>query len=168
MPVPLVEAGDLFDHLLRLLDEHGASMPAGWQVRQDELAALAGFPAAGHFRKLRAYLNRAKEHGLLKTTANYTGGGFGTTSRAATSYHLQLTYEQWQKRRPVLVARLEARRTAALSAKSKAGQMERSRKVLAAERILARQLGPAEELPDQDSIAVRVAAMGPDEDLFGW
>lgn len=167
MPVVLIEARPLFDQLIRLLAEHGAGEPGGWQVGQAELATLLGVSGD----RVRVTLYRAKAHDLVTTTPNVTGGGFhGGTQRAADSYHLKVTVAEWEALRPGLVAKLDKRLTGRLAARSRAGQMERSRKVRAGERALDKTATrPVVTVPvDPVSVAARVAQMDDDEDLIGW
>lgn len=164
----------MLTHLLDVLEANGAGRPEGWQVRQDELAELAGFKQK---RKLYEYLVRAKRHGLIVVTASQvsTGSGWGHTARAPDRYHLKVTSDEWLEMRDEVVGRVLAERDGRISASRRAAEMEKSRKVRAAERVLSRP-GAARGAampaavsvgPDTEAIAERVAQMG-DEDLKGW
>lgn len=164
--MPFREESEGLDRLLATLEAHGAAGPAGFQVKQEELAELAGFRDK---RQLYDYIKCAKAHGLVVVTPNRIGSGFGSTIRQADSYHLKVTAAEWHDRRGPILARLEAERRAKVAAGSKAAQMERSRLVRLARRMPARARAAAEAVPIDLAAAEALAATySDDDDLTGW
>lgn len=164
--MPFREESARLDRLLATLEDHGAAGPAGWQVRQEELAELAGFKGK---RQMYDYLACAKRHGLVVVTPNRDGSGFGSTVRRADSYHLKVTAAQWAEMRVPIVAELERARRAKGGAKSKAAHMERARLLRQARRKPAPALPVVEPVPpDHEAVEALAASYGDDEDLTGW
>jgi hypothetical protein len=162
MVVP-IELSPLFERLLTVLYDNGAASPEGWAITQPELTDLVGFP---NTRLLYDYLQRAKQHEIIIVRPTSNGTAFGMRQRGPDRYFLKVTPDEWRGRRELVAADRQARARQAISVKSKARMMEKSRLEKRARRIAAG-APPAAEL-DTPTLAVLVAAMDDDEDLAGW
>jgi len=160
-----IESTELFAQLLATLEAHGAATVEGFQIKQEALADLAGFTSKRH---LYPYLKKAKAHGLITVTPQARGTAGNMVERLPDRYHLKVTAAEWAERREEVVAGVLAVSKARRGAASRVVQMERSRLVKAARRREGPVPTPAPVEVDPAAIAVRVAQMGPDEDLTGW
>lgn len=165
----LAEESDQFANLIRILETGGAHTPQGWQIRQVDLAELAGYKTV---RALYVHLRKMKADRLVVVRHHARGSG-SDLIREADSYHLKVGYERWLEIRPEVVAKLRRRSEAKRQAAFAATRMERERTFRKAERLVAAGKvatipPPPPKVSDAEAVQGRVSRMGTDEDLKGW
>src|SRR5882724_7119484 len=78
---------------MRHLEEHGARRSPGYRVRQEVLAEQVGIPP----RRLREYLARMEEYGLLHVRRTTVDAAFGSP-RGFNIYTLKASADDWEQR----------------------------------------------------------------------
>lgn len=165
----LIENTPLFDRLLCVLEENGAGTVEGWQIHQVTLAEMVGYL---NKRAMYGHLVRAKELGLIKTTAVMVTVGWGTSRRQADRYHLLMPVAQWHEAREKVVAAKMSARLVKSKRSQKVNRMELARKELGLKRGSSPKRAPAGPKPqpvpvDAEAVEALAAELG-DDDLDGW
>lgn len=146
--------------ILRYLADAGATGTTPVQILQDKLAEILELKV----RRLRFYIKRMEEHGVITVKRSTVGGVFGTP-RAPNEYFLHCTAEKWERELgPKVMRAKRAQRERRAEHVGKVKQMEAAR--AAREKYRP---GPA---VDEATIGVLTAevldGIDSDEDLRGW